>query len=102
MIGVMQATAPVVARRLIANPRHRVKPVGNWASHPGERLLGRRSVGAQTTPYVGVGSGPETPGIGLFLTFWTLWASDRNGCARVWVSGRGCESGEQVTNSVDL
>jgi hypothetical protein len=99
--GVMHATAPVVARRLITEPRHRVKPVANWASHPGkaclprprERFLGRRNMGAQNTPHIGVGSEAEIPGIGVFLAFWALRASDCNGCALVWVSGGGCAGG---------
>jgi hypothetical protein len=38
-IGVMHATDPVVARQLIAKPRARARPVGNWASHPGKVFL---------------------------------------------------------------
>jgi hypothetical protein len=41
IIGVIHATAPVVARRFIAKPRHMVNPVCNWASHPGKAFLPR-------------------------------------------------------------
>jgi hypothetical protein len=61
------------------------------------RLPWTRSAGTQHhTPHIGVRSGVEIPGMGLFLAFLAFRAADRNGCARLWVSGRRCDWGHCI------
>ena len=53
------------------------------------RQLAMRNAAAQSTPHMVEGSSVEIPGIGLFRAFLAFPASVRNGCARLWVWGRG-------------
>ena len=51
--------------------------------------LATQSGAHQNTPPMGSDSAGEAPGIVLFLRFLAFRASDRNGCARLWVFGTG-------------
>ena len=54
-----------------------------------QRGLAVPNAAIQSTPHIGDGAGVEIQGMVLLRTFLAFQASDRNGCARLWVSGWG-------------
>jgi hypothetical protein len=57
--------------------------------------LGVESRMPQTTPPLGAGPLWTLPGVAVSQVFLAFGASNRNGCARGWVSGQGSRNGTQ-------